>query len=297
MTVYYTKEKAKFGGVSGTIIPYTKKMPTNNDPGIGEWKEFLPAGFLRCNGEVFKAVEYPVLASILGTGNDCKFKKDGQTLADDEFQLPDLGSKYVSGSNSSGSYLNDRVLNEEANNEYRVGCEIDVTSLVGTSKEISYNGTFTVVGQGEISFIGNPAFSTTTTDGKTLKAFLGEQNFQAHGHEADVGVFSYLGKWTDSAFIDSAASNGANDGQNEGSNELITIDSPTDSTAVVSHSHFINFPSTATVTANNGLRYSFQDTPIDAFGLKSTVTITTNNIFKLDEATPPYILVEYLIKV
>jgi hypothetical protein len=297
MTVYYTKEKAKFGGVSGTIIPYVKKMPTSNDPGVGEWKEFLPAGFLRCNGEIFKAVEYPVLASILGLGDDCKFKKDDQELAADEFQLPDLGSKYVLGGNSSGAYLNTRVLNEEGNNQYRVGCEIEVTSLVGTSKEISYGGVFTVVGQGEISFIGNPTFSTTTSDGKTLNAFLGEQNFQAHGHEADVGVFSYLGKWTDSAFIDSAASNGANDGQNEGSNELITIDAPTGSSAVVSHGHLINFPDTATITTNNQLRYSFEDFPVDAFGLKSTVTITTNNIFKLDEATPPYILVEYLIKI
>lgn len=297
MTVYYTKEKAKFGGVSGTIIPYVRKMPTSNDPAVGEWKQYLPAGFLRCNGQIFKSVEYPILAAILGVGDDCKFKKDNQTLDNDEFQLPDLGSKYVIGANSSGTYLNDRVLNEEANNEYRVGCEIAVTSLVGTSKEISYNGTFDVVGQADLEFIGNPSFTTTTSDGKTLKAFLGEQNFQSHGHEADVGVFSYLGKWTDSAFIDSAASNGANDGQNEGSNELINVTSPEGSSAVVSHSHYINFPNTGTIATNNNFRYSFEDTPIDAFGLKSTVTITTNNIFKLDEATPPYILVEYLIKI
>lgn len=298
MTVYYTNEKARYGGVSGTIIPYVKKMPSTNDPAAGDWKEFLPGGFLRCNGEIFKSQEYPILAVILGTGDNSKFKKPNQELDDDEFQLPDLGSKYILGGNASGTYLNDRVLNEDSNNEYRVGCEIDVTSLVGSTKDISYTGTFQIVGQTGIEFIGNPSFSTTTSDGKTLKSFLSEQAFQSHGHEADVGIFSYLGKWTDSAFVNSnGASTGGNDGQNEGSNELIPIDAPQGASAVVSHSHFIDFPSTATIKANNELSYAFDNVDVDPFGLKSTVTITTQNIFKLDEATPPYILVEYLIKI
>jgi len=302
MTVYYTNEKGRYGGVTGTIIPFTIKMPTVNDSLTGDWKKYLPAGYLRCDGSVFKAVAYPVLAQVLGTGNDSKFKKDTTDLAADEFQLPDLGSKYIAGGNASGTYLNDKVTNSNSGSSqgaYRVGCEINVLSLVGESETITYTGTFDVVQQSSIEFIGNPAFGTTTSDGKTLKAFLSEQEFQAHGHDSDIGVFTYLGKWTDSFAVNttSGISQGGNDGQNEGSNELTFINAPTDAAAVVGHSHFINFPNSQTIAANNNLRFGFDETQIEPLGLSSTVNITTEKLYKLDEATPPYILVEYLIKI
>lgn len=302
MTVYYTNEKGRYGGMTGTIIPYTVKMPTVNDSKTGDWKEYLPAGYLRCDGSVLKAQVYPVLAQVLGTGDDSKFKKDDQDLAFDEFQLPDLGSKYISGGNASGTYLNGTITNGNAGSQQgaaRVGCEINVLSLVGDTETITYTGTFDVVAQSQISFIGNPSYGTTTSDGKTLSAFLSEQEFQAHGHDSDVGVFSYLGKWTDSFAVNTTTgiSQGGNDGQNEGSNELTFINSPTDSSAVVSHSHFINFPNSQTIAAANNLSFGFEETSIDPLGLSSTVTITTENLYKLDEATPPYILVEYLIKI
>lgn len=298
MTVYYTNERARYGGVTGTIIPFPIKLPDQNVPNQGDWKDLLPAGFLRCDGSILAVSDFPILANVIGIGENCKFKKPGTTLNNNQFQLPDLGSKFVAGGNASGTYLNDKVVNENSNNPYRVGAEVNIVSLVGDSTTISYSGSFEVVSPGNIEFIGNPQFKTTTSDGRTLKAFTGEQAFQAHGHDADVGVFTYLGQWSDSIFVGGgAASQGGNDGQNEGSNEPITIDAPTDSAAVVSHAHLIDFPSTTTVSANNGLRYSFINTEIDAFGLESTVNITTNNIYKLDEATPPYILVEYLIKI
>lgn len=302
MTVYYTNEKGRYGGITGTIIPYTIKMPTVNDSVTGDWKDYLPAGYLRCDGSILKSQVYPVLAQVLGTGDDSKFKKDGVDLAFDEFQLPDLGSKYIAGGNASGTYLNDTIVNTNAGGQVgasRVGCEIFVQSLVGDTETITYTGTFTVVGQPTIEFIGNPSFSTTTSDGKTLQAFLSEQEFQAHGHDSDVGVFSYLGKWLDSFAVNTATgiSQGGNDGQNEGSNELTFIASPTDSSAVVGHSHFINFPNSQTIAANNNLRFGYESTQIDPLGLSSTVNITTEKLYKLDEATPPYILVEYLIKI
>lgn len=299
MSVYYTNEKAKFGGVSGTIIPFPVKLPDVNVPDEGLWKQILPAGFLRCDGSVLSATEYPVLASILGTGTNSKFKRPDVTLTNNQFQLPDLGSKYVSGANASGAYLNDTVLNEDSTNPYRVGAEVSIVSLIGDSTTISYGGTFEIVSPGNIEFIGNPTFSTTTDTGRTLNAFLSENAFQAHGHEAPVGVFSYLGRWSDSVFVNGAngASGGGNDGQNEGSNELVQINAPTGSAAVVSHSHLIDFPSAGEVSAANGLRYSFENIDIDAFGLETTVNLTTNKIFKLDEVTPPYILMEYIIKI
>ena len=45
MATYYTKERARFGGVSGTIIPFPIRLPTVNVPDQGDWKEYLPAVF------------------------------------------------------------------------------------------------------------------------------------------------------------------------------------------------------------------------------------------------------------
>ena len=299
MPVFYTNERARYGGVTGTIIPYPIKLPDVNVPDQGDWRDLLPAGYLRCDGSIRAASEYPVLAEVLGVGNNSKFKRPDQEVNNNQFVLPDIGSKYIQGGNASGAYLNDRVINEDSSKPYRVGAEVNVVSLIGDTTTITYSGEFTVVSPGQVEFIGNPQFGTTTSDNRTLKAFLSEQNFQAHGHDADVGVFSYLGKWSDSIFVgeSTGASQGGNDGQNEGSNEPLTIQSPTDSSAVVSHAHLIDFPSSTQIADNNNLRYTFSDVNVDAFGLETTVTLTTNNIKKLDEATPPYILVEYIIKI
>lgn len=298
MAVFYTNERARYGGVSGSIIPFPIKLPDTNVPNLGDWAKLLPAGFLRCDGSILNAGEYPVLAGVLGTGNNSKFRRSDQELTNDQFVLPDIGSKFVQGGNASGAYLNDKIVNDEdLEGTYRVGCEVNVTSLVGDTATISYEGYFEVTATGgPYNFIGNPTFGTTTSDGASLPSFLGDQAWQSHGHESKVGVFTYLGNWTDSTFT-SVASQGGNDGQNEGSNELVTIDTPTESSAVVSHSHLIDFPTTQQIKDNNSLAYSFLNTQIDAFGLETTVNLTTSQVKKLDEATPPYILVEYIIKI
>jgi len=299
MPVYYTNERARYGGVTGTILPYPIKLPDVNVPDQGDWGNKLPAGYLRCDGSIRSAIEFPILAQVLGVGNNSKFKRADQEVTNSQFVLPDIGSKYIQGGNASGAYLNDRVINEDSTKPYRVGAEVNVVSLIGSTTTLTYSGEFEVVSPGNIEFIGNPSFGTTTTTGRTLNAFLSEQNFQSHGHDSDVGVFNYLGNWSDSIFVGdtTGSSQGANDGQNEGSNEAITIQSPTGAGAIVSHAHLIDFPSSTEVAANNELNYTFVNTNIDAFGLESTVNLTTSNIKKLDEATPPYILVEYIIKI
>ena len=303
MTVYYTREKSRYGGVTGTIIPFPQKLPAGSDPTQGDWKPLLPAGFLRCDGSILQQSDFPVLAAVLGTGDNSKFRKPDIELSNDEFQLPDMGSKYISGSASSGTTLNNLVLNEDSNDTYRVGSEVDIVSLVGAQKKITYSGGFEIEKPPNLEFIGNPFFGTITSDGKTLNAFTGEQAFQGHGHKSNVGVFSYLGNWLDSSFFGEGGSAfGSNDGVNEGSNNLILIQPPTGASAVVKHSHFIDFPSVAEIKAQNDMRYNiFEENGdpivIDALGLETTVTITTSQIFKLDEATPPFILMEYVIKI
>ena len=82
---------------------------------------------------------------------------------------------------------------------------------------------------------------------------------------------------------------------------MVLIQSPQDASAVVKHNHFIDFPSVSEIKAQNDMRYNIDDSEgpviIDALGLETTVTITTSKIYKLDEATPPFLLMEYVIKI
>ena len=290
MTVYYSKQKAKFGGVTGTIIPYPIALTDNVK------ENFLPAGFLKCDGSILKASVYPALANTIGIGRNCRFAKNPDDIADDEIQLPDLGSKYIRSSTSSGQYLN--VTLEQDPTISKVGTEVEVISLVGDSTEISYSGYFEVLGQNGLTFIGTPIFESDT--GFTLTDSLNEENFQAHGHYADVGVFTYLGKWSDNVFIEGYA-RGGNEAQTEGSNNLVQIESPEQASTTVSHNHKINLPGSTELKGNNTLNYSFSNVDgqlqFPADGLRSEIIITTSNVKKLDDVISPYILVEYLIKI
>jgi hypothetical protein len=290
MTVYYSKQKAKFGGVTGTIIPYPIALSDNVK------ENFLPAGFLKCDGSILKASVYPALANTIGIGRNCRFAKNPDDIADDEIQLPDLGSKYIRSSTSSGQYLN--VTLEQDPTISKVGTEVEVISLVGDSTEISYSGYFEVLGQNGLTFIGTPIFESDT--GFTLTDSLNEENFQAHGHYADVGVFTYLGKWSDNVFIEGYA-RGGNEAQTEGSNNLVQIESPEQASTTVSHNHKINLPGSTELKGNNTLNYSFSNVDgqlqFPADGLRSEIIITTSNVKKLDDVISPYILVEYLIKI
>ena len=290
MTKYYSKEKAKFGGVTGTIIPYMIQITDNVK------RNFLPAGFLKCDGSILKASVYPALAETIGVGSNCRFAKNPDDIGEDEIQLPDLGSKYIRASSSSGQYLNTTL--EQDPLISKVGTEVEVISLVGDTAEISYAGFFEVLGQNGLTFIGTPVFESDT--GFTLSDALNEENFQSHGHYADVGVFTYLGRWQDNVFVEGYA-RGGNEAQTEGSNNLVQVESPDQASTTTSHNHRINLPGSTELKSNNTLRYSFSNVggslQFPADGLRSEITLTTNNVKKLDDIISPYILVEYIIKI
>lgn len=292
MAKYYASEKAKYGGTTGTIIPFTRQMPSVNFPDQGNWKTYLPAGFLRCDGTIYKADLFPVLASVIGTGSNCKFAKSS-SLASDSIQLPDLGSKYVRCSNATGQYLN-TTLNQDATVS-KVGTETKVESLVGSSATISYAGTFNLSNPTNTTFAGNPFFSVDNS-GYTPNDFLTEDNFQAHGHDADVGIFSYLAKWKDSSWVDNGES-GGNDAQTEGANNLVLIQAPTNGVNTPSHNHQVNLPNSTELKASTTFAFTYNTTQIPADGLQTTISLSTENVTKLDNVIAPYVLVEYIIKI
>jgi len=295
MTAYYTREKAKFGGTTGTIVPFTIQLPSTNFPNFGDWKNYLPAGFLRCDGGIFSAAQFPALASVIGTGSDCPFAKDPENLADDLFQLPDLGSKYIKASIGAGEYFNNIVSTNE-NGLERVGAEVAVSTLIGTTAEISYAGTFEVAGQPNIPFGGNPIFESTENDGYTFNDFLTEENWQAHGHTADVGVLTYTGNWKDSGLVNDFG--GDTEASNEGSNNLVQSSTPDGSVVTSQHNHQIELPKSAELKAGTTFNFTVPNgIQIDPTGLVTTVNLSTENVEKLDKAISPYILMEYIIKI
>ena len=292
MAKYYTREKAKYGGITGIIMPFMVRLPDVNIPDQSTWRTLLPAGYLRCDGSILSSEVYPGLAAILGTGRNSKFAKDPENLADSQFQLPDLGSKYVRCANSTGQYLN--LTLDQDPTITKVGSETIVQSLVGDSVTIRYGGNFEVIGQ-ENSFGGNPLYKTSS--GNTLNSPLTEENFQAHGHDADVGVFTYLGNWVDTSYSQVSGSRGANDSQTEGSNNSVPIDGPEGSSFTVNHTHGINLPKSTELKQDTTFKYQFFNTEIAADGIESEVIITTENVKKLDTAISPYMLVEFIIKI
>lgn len=291
MPAFYTREKSKYGGLVGTIQAYVSNLPATNSP--EDFISKLPAGYLRCDGSVLTSSQYPLLAAILGTGSQSKFARNPDELTETEFQLPDLGSKYIRASNSSGGYLNDEVGNT---GQYRAGIACEASVLGSSSKTITYEGTFKVLAQNDMPWEGNPLYTAGDAESLTKSGLATSDTFQAHGHNTGKrAIFTYTGSWQGSP----AAANGLgfNYIQVEGSNAFTSLDTPDGSSFLSgSHKHTVTVPKPSTFNTNNNIVYSMAQQEVDPFGLETTVNLSTNQLTKLDNALAPFILVEYIIK-
>ena len=125
MPVILSREKSKYGSGVGTIICWPVEL-TSSNPNNEDNIRKLPAGYLKCDGKVYKAEEYPQLAEILGVGLASKFARRDildqfiDTVDEDEFVVPDLGSKFLKPTTggSAGLYIN-IVKNDQSGQERR----------------------------------------------------------------------------------------------------------------------------------------------------------------------------------
>jgi len=287
----YTKEKSKYGGMVGTIQIFASQLPTTNSPNTPEFKSLIPAGFLRCDGSILEASDYPELAEVIGVGSGCRYKKDNVTLDIDKFQLPDLGSKYIVASNAGGLY-NDIFLQDEET--YHVGSEFNVTSNVIGTETINYTGRFVVQGPtSAVKLLGNPLYKSAR---KTEETPLSELNFQGHGHSGNQTVLNYTGNYLVSTASGQQSTSLGHSGDRcsclGGNIYELTTSFGSDSSL---HSHDITMPTSAGHSHN--FTWTFNTFNVGVDNLATTVNIIvskTNTTF--DDTQSPFILVEYIIK-
>ena len=271
----------------GTIQPFCSYLPLANDPASTEFREVIPAGFLRCDGSIQSANNYPELASILGTGEQSRFRKESTILTDEQFQLPDLGSKYIRPGLSTGTYLDINLEQDET--KKKVGSEFNISSNVGNTASISYSGNFRVAASqsGGFPLLGNVKMVPPTN--RTVdNAVLTDQNFQAHGHMGNQTVLNYTGRHQ-------TASGGksGNDARVFAGNELLTVNPPDGTSSSSStHTHRIDMPT----SFPHNFTYSWSQFDAPADNLVTTINLSLKNVKTIDSVIAPFILVEYIIK-
>jgi len=176
MATHYSKERAKYGSGAGTIIVWPVEY-SNLDPTAEENIKILPAGYLKCDGSILKALDYPALAEILGVGSASTFIRfdiDGEPIdevASDEFILPDFGSKYPKPTTggSAGQYLNILTKNQLGVEKRRSGMGIEASATAGSTTgnttviPVTYTGNFIVPSQ-EIAIKGKASYSKGTNN-------------------------------------------------------------------------------------------------------------------------------------
>ena len=176
MPVLLSKERSKYGSGVGTIICWPVEL-TSTDPNSEDNVRKLPAGYLKCDGTIYKAEDYPQLAEILGVGVASKFARRDisddfiDIIDDDEFIVPDLGSKFLKPTTggSAGLYININKNDQSGQERRRSGIGIEASSVAGSTTgnttviPVSYTGSFTVPSQ-EINLQGKPAWSKGTNN-------------------------------------------------------------------------------------------------------------------------------------
>jgi hypothetical protein len=164
MAVFYNKERSKLGSVTGSIISFSTKLETN-EPTDPNNKRLLPAGYLRCDGSVYSANIYPLLAEIVGTGDNCKFKKSSTTLRSDQFQVPDLLVKHIRASTGANvGTINDLQYQTATGTTLtKSGIGLDVLSNINSTYTLSYTGSFYLPSV-TVDLRGQPSFTRTTGD-------------------------------------------------------------------------------------------------------------------------------------
>jgi hypothetical protein len=298
MSTFYSFEKGKFGGVVGTIYPFP--LTLNGDrPSESDWKQYVPAGFLRCDGSILKADEYPALANVIGVGDDCIYRKNGVILENrdengkgGEIQIPDLGSKSLTAFSSNTGLILDATAENPNSTAFseRVGIGVDLELNQGQQITVNYSGNFSVPTT-PIPISGNYTMEVPAVS--PLQTFTQDQ-LLSHGHYSNVAR-ALRGVGITKNFATGTAG-GVTDVSPEGVvADVIAIDeiSIQASGSLQSTEHIHGISRTNPTTNISAQLNSFE---IDASAVSTTVNLGTSGKTAFNDVTQKFILVEYLIK-
>lgn len=303
----YSFEKGKYGGPCGSIFPFFREIQ-GNLPTEQDYSDYIPAGFLKCRGQILSADQYPQLADLIGVGEQCIYRKAGVVLAERNangtggaIQLPDLGSKYITSSATPGGYANDTTVNTTTSaTVQRAGIAVELASN-GDTVDFTYTGDFRSPGVPSLSFSG--VWRAVSPPSRTPETTLSISNFVSHGHR---GTFTIGGSINlNSQAMSSAAWAGRFFGGGvlcwQPATTVCTADENfgvvfvslniTDSGAESRHSHQLG-----SVAINAPVNGNIPPVNLSASSLTTTVNIRKSNIFKMDDIAPKFIICEYLIK-
>ena len=303
----YSFEKGKHGGPTGAIFPFFTDIngliPVDED-----YRKFCPAGFLKCRGQILQADQYPALASVLGVGNQSIYRKEGTTLqeaAEDgsggTFQLPDLGSKFITASGNSGRYVNTTTTDVDNNTIERAGVAVSLEDA-GEEIEFGFTGEFSASAV-TLDFTGQ--WRLLTPPSRTPETTLSMGNFVAHGHQGDYTIgrrinqnaeglakCSWAGSSSGGTFGLFCRKKGTKDDGSRNAGVIHVQISYSDSGGVSEHDHPLGIP---TVTAV-GPTGTIPAVTLESSGVTTTVKMRTRDLVKMDDITPKFIITEYLIK-
>lgn len=291
----YTYERSKYGGCVGSIIIHsTPGISTTNDPATAQFRDDIPAGYLKCDGSVLNSKDFLALSRILGVGDECRFKREASNVRNadaltgdlGQFQLPDLGSKVIVGGRGSGTYNNDFVDREDTTAAVtnRVGPQVEVICNEGNTITTSYLGAARITASGTLNMLGNPRY---TLERNTTETQLDIENFQGHLHNSNQ---SYLNFSTRHQVGGEGGKDGQTSSGNSGAGNQLDFTAEGGRESI--HDHRITRP---TIYTHN-FTYSYAQQDIDMAGVTARVDVDISNQEKIDQLVTPFILVQYIIK-
>jgi microcystin-dependent protein len=294
--IHYSFEKGKFGGVVGTIYPFTTTL-TGNIPSTAPWKQKVPAGFLRCDGSVVSADLYPALAKILGVGPDSFYRKENITLnpANDDgtggqFQLPDIGSKFIRASGQGGSYNDLFATSNTGSQQRKVGVSVDVSSNLGTGSSvtatITYSGEFSVPSR-NLSMSGNYSLTMETS---TRTSAVSSDTILPHAHFSNTVSIEDPTNKRGASRVDAGGGYTAEDPYDVEAVESF-VPSTGLNTADTVHDHLIQ-----RTNITRSLLPTVPSYNVSVENISTDVILRVDDTFVMNDIQPRFILVEYLIK-
>lgn len=301
---FYSFEKGKYGGPCGAIFPFFRTL--NGLSALADdYVNYVPAGFLKCRGQILSADQYPNLARVLGVGASCIYRKEGTTLEERDdngtggtFQLPDLGSKYIVANATGGVYSNIDVTNPGTNataQKAGIGITLEAQS---NSVTFAYDGEFKVPGR---NIVVNGNIQQKSPPSATPDDTLSISQFLAHGHNTTFKIsqrinYRYDGmsyyQWKKNNYYCGQNGQGCQANANFGiAHKAITLTEEGSATGT-KHKHYGVTP----IKTGESKSASVAEITMSAAPITTTVVVNTANTYKADEIAPKFILCEYLIK-